>query len=255
MGLNERIKYAEMKSRHQKKLTPMYKKWWGKILIIVLFFSAVFLVASGIYVYNEAKRINDGKSARYLQEQRSQYLEAINRSTTNTFGPKDARVTVVQFSDFSCPFCRDSHTGLKKIRDNYGDQVKIVYRDFPLHSNSIFLALAARCAGEQGKFWQMHDLFFENFESFSDKSQSELEEAMPDIALLFNLNQIQFKSCLDNQRYFSQIEQDFLDADYLQVEGTPTWFINNSRLIGHISEENLESLIVELLLKPENLNN
>ncbi|HPY08517.1 MAG: DsbA family protein [Patescibacteria group bacterium] len=247
MSLEERIKYAEMKSRHRKKLTPWYKKWWGKIMITVFFLTAIFLVAASIYVFIEANRINEGKSTRFLEEQREKYLAAINRNSANTYGPTNAKVTIVIFSDFACPFCRDSHEGLKNIREKYGDQVKIVYRDYPLHDNSIFLALSARCAGEQGKFWQMHDLFFDNFDQFSDKSQSELEIVMPEIASLLEIDATRFSSCIRNQRHFPQIKQDYEDGSFLDIEGTPTWFINNNRLIGSITKKNLESLITDLL--------
>jgi len=251
MSLEERIKYAQMKSRHQKKLIPWYKKWWGKLIILVIFLFAVFMVAASIYVLVEANRINDGKSARYLEEQKEKYLTAINRNSANTYGPDNAKVTIVEFSDFACPFCRDSHESLKNIREKYGDQVKIVYRDYPLHDNSIFLALSARCAGEQGKFWPMHDLFFENFDRFSDKSQTELEAVMPEIASLLEIDATRFNSCLNNQRHFPQIKQDYDDGTLLALEGTPTWFINNNRLIGYISKDNLESLVTDLLYNAE----
>lgn len=254
MSLEERIKYAEMKSRHKKKLIPWYKKWYGELGIVAAFFILVFLVASSIYIFVEAKRINEGKSARYLEEQREQYLAAINRNSANTIGPLNAKLTIVEFSDFSCPFCRDSHDALKNIRENYADRVKIVYRDYPLHNNSIFLSLAARCAGEQGKFWQMHDLFFENFDRFSDKDQAELEIVMPEIAALLEIDTNQFKSCLDNQRHFPQINQDFEDGNFLTIEGTPTWFINNNRLVGSVSKEGLESLVIDLIQQSEQSN-
>jgi len=240
-----------MKSRHQKKLMPWHKKWWGRLIIVVIIFIAVFMVAASIYVFTEANRINRGRPARYLEEQREKNLAAINRSSANTYGPADAKITIVEFSDFSCPFSRASHEGLKNIREKYGDQVRIVYRDYPLHDNSIFLALSARCAGEQGKFWQMHDLFFENFDRFSGRGQTELETVMPEIASLLEMDPIQFNSCLINQRYFPQIKQDHDDGVLLAIEGTPTWFINNKRLVGYISKDNMESLITDLLYNIE----
>jgi len=259
MSLEERIKYAEMKSRHKKKLIPWHKKPWGKIIIVIIFFVSIFIVASGIYVAVEAQKIIKGAPANFLKDQEEKYLAAINRNSANTFGPKNAKVVIVQFSDFSCPFCRDSHESLKNIREKYGNKVKIVYRDYPLHSNSIFLSLSARCAGEQGKFWQMHDVFFENHERFSSSSQAELELVMPEIATLLGINSVQFNSCLNNQRHFSQIEQDYQDGNFLALEGTPVWFINNNRLIGFIAKENLESLVLDYInlhdLTEQSLNN
>ncbi len=246
MSLDERIKYASMKARHKKKLEPWYQKWWGKIMIVLGFLLAILLIASSLYIMDEVQKIRNGQSAKYLAEQTDLYLEAINRPSANTYGPSNAPVTIVEFSDFACPFCRDSFAGLKNIREKYQGQVRIVYRDYPLHSNSIILALSARCAGEQGKFWLMHDLFFENQDRFN-VSQDELLAVMPEIAELLQIEPIQFKSCLDSQRHFSQLEQDYQDGSFLNIEGTPTWFINNSRFTGHIPAQNLEELVAGLI--------
>ncbi len=247
MGLDERIKYAAMKAKHKKKLEPWHKKWWGVIVIIGASLLGIFLAASLIYVISEANRINQGSSARYIAEQQEKYLEAINRRSANTYGPTDAPVTIIEFSDFACPFCRDSYAGLKALRLKYPDSVRIIYRDYPLHDTSIFLALAARCAGEQGRFWQMHDIFFEHQERLQ-VSVEDLELVMPEIAGELQLNALQFQACIDSQRHFSQIEQDYNDGTFLQVEGTPTWFINNYRFTGHIPADKLEELVTGMLV-------
>lgn len=246
MGLDERIKYAAMKSRHQKVLRPWYKKWWGILIIIMSSLLFILLSAVSFYVVNEANRIRRGEAAQYLIDQQDNYLTAINRISANSYGPIDAPVTIVEFSDFACPYCANSHAGLKKIREKYPNQIRLVYRDYPLHNTSIFLSLSARCAGEQGKFWQMHDVFFENQEKFN-VGLEELEIVMPEIATALGIDPVQFKSCLSNQRHFPQIEQDYKDGDFLQIEGTPTWFINNTRITGHIPAEDLEKLILGLI--------
>lgn len=246
MSLDERIKYASMKARHEKKLRPWYKKIWGKVLLVIIFIAGIVLVISGFYIVSEVKKIKSGESARYLFEQKENYLAAINRQSANTYGPASAPITIIEFSDFACPFCRDSYAGLKNIREKYPQEVKIVYRDYPLHETSILLSLAARCAGEQGNFWQMHDLFFENQENLN-VSEDELKAILPEIASALNLNITSFNSCLDSTRHFAQIEQDYNDGSFLQLQGTPTWFINNQQIVGHISAQDLEVLVTGLI--------
>ena len=147
--------------------------------------------------------------------------------------------------------CAASHPSLKAIREKYPQQVRIVYRDFPLHDNSIFLALSARCAGEQNEFWTMHDFFFLN-QSRLELAQSELRELMPGVASELGLNVAQFEKCLDEQKYFPQIKQDAEDVSFLGLQGTPTWYINNTPFVGHLSVQELNT-IVEGIIKSSSL--
>jgi predicted DsbA family dithiol-disulfide isomerase len=244
MNLDERIKYAAMKARHRKKLRPWYKKTWGVLIIILII---IFLLISTIFtirVFEASKKINE--PVNYSPEMAENFLKAIDRPSANTYGPENALVQIIEFSDFACEYCRDSYLGLKYIRQKYGDEVRIVYRDFPLHENSIFLSLAARCAGEQGEFWKMHDLFFENQNRFN-VSQTELKLIMPEIAEALKLEVDKFKTCLDSQKYFPQINQDYKDSDFLQIQGTPTWFINNVPFTGHLTKEQLEQLVLGII--------
>lgn len=246
MSLDDRIKYATMKAKHENKLRPWYKKPWGVIIIII---GLLLLILAASFTYylgqalNEVNNVNNGK---YSEELTNQYLAAVNRNNGNKIGPDDARVKIVEFADFICPYCQDFHASLKNIRNKYPKQVQIIYRDFPLHENSILLALSARCAGEQNKFWEMHDLFFENQERF-ETTQTEVQAVMPDIAQALGLDREQFENCLDEQKYFPQIEQDYNDATFLEIEGTPTWFLNNIPFTGAMGVSELESLIKNTL--------
>jgi len=236
-----------MKARHQKELRPWYKKPWGLISIILGVFLLILLSTFSftlLQILGE-KNISQDENI-YSEELTAKYLEAVNRPSVNTIGSADAPVTIVEFADFLCPYCRDSHVSLKNIRQKYAKDVRIVYRDFPLHDNSIFLALSARCAGEQGKFWEMHDLFYENQNRF-EVSQSELEIVMPEISLALGLDGDKFQTCLEDQKYFPQIEQDYNDADFLQLQGTPTWYINNVPFTGYLSPTELEEIVSGML--------
>lgn len=246
MSLEERIKYAEMKARHARSLRPWYKKWWGVLIIISLALIGIILVVSGFYVANKVKEIQLMQAQSYLDEQRQAYLQAINGSGGDySFGAASPQITIVEFSDFACPFCAQSATGLRAVAKEYGGKLKIVFRDYPLHDNSIDLALAARCAGAQGKFWEFHDYLFAHQDSLT-ASSTELQTKLLSAAQEQNLNTGEFSTCLENKTYLEQIKNDFQDGETLELQGTPTWFINSYRLTGALSEDKIRELVTGL---------
>ena len=168
---------------------------------------------------------------------------AINPSDSVKGNPQ-AKVTIVEFSDFQCPFCADVEPTLNKILNTYRDQVKLVYKNYPLpsHQNAQGAALAALCAKEQGKFWEYHDLLFKNQESLEE---SDLKK----YAAGFGLKTEDFNSCLESKKYKSQIEADMMEANRLGVRGTPAFFINGQFLSGAQPFENFQAVIEEELKK------
>jgi protein-disulfide isomerase len=142
-------------------------------------------------------------------------------------GPSDAPVTLVEFSDFECGYCGRLRKTLSDIKDNYGDQLRIVFRQFPLqmHRNAQKAAQAALCANDQGKFWPMHDLLFQE--------QSQLDVvALKDKASRLGLDRAVFDSCLDSGRHAETVQKDMRDGAGLGVTGTPAMFINGIPLPG-----------------------
>jgi predicted DsbA family dithiol-disulfide isomerase len=142
-------------------------------------------------------------------------------------GPGNAAVTIVEFGDFQCPFCRAAESTVKAIRLKYGDRVQLVYVDFPLsfHNHSMDAANAARCAGEQGKFWQYHDVLFAD--------QSKLAPAdLKVTAKKLGLDTTKFDTCLDQARYESAINRDVELGHKLNVTDTPAFFIDGRPLEG-----------------------
>jgi protein-disulfide isomerase len=137
-------------------------------------------------------------------------------------GNVDAPVTIVEFSDFECPFCRASESLIKNLLSKYGDNIKVAYRDFPLrqnHSHAEAAAEASHCASEQGKFWAYHDLLF--------SSPSKLDAGgLLEQARTAGLNESQFLSCLNTEKYKSAVEADVKAASRARVSGTPAFFIN-----------------------------
>ncbi|WP_322507625.1 DsbA family protein [Anaerolinea sp.] len=145
------------------------------------------------------------------------------------FGPADAPITIIEFSDYECPFCRKWHLEVwPRLQEEFGDQIRLVYRDFPLdglHANAIASAQAANCAGEQGKYWEYHNGLF----TYNGRYN---RTAFEEIGKQVGLEMTAFTQCLDANRYKDEIEADYAFAANLGVQSTPTFFINGLALIG-----------------------
>jgi protein-disulfide isomerase len=144
-----------------------------------------------------------------------------------SIGGRSAPVTIVEFSDFQCPFCRAAENSLKQVRQKYGDQVRLVYMDFPLgfHPHAMDAARAARCAADQDKFWQFHDALF--------LDQKKLDpDNLQQTAAKLGLDRAKFNACFTNDKQNAGIRQDMAEGNSLGVTGTPTFFINGRELVG-----------------------
>jgi protein-disulfide isomerase len=142
-----------------------------------------------------------------------------------SFGPDDAKVTIVEFSDFECPFCTRAADVTHKIRERYGDKVRVVFRQFPLpmHQQAHLAAQAALAAADQGKFWEFHDLLFANQRALT-------RDALEGYAKQLNLNVASLKQALDKQTHKAAVDADLKLGDEVNVSGTPTLFINGKRV-------------------------
>ena len=154
-------------------------------------------------------------------------------------GNAAAPITIVEFSDFQCPFCLRAHSTVQSLLAKYGGRVKLAYRDFPLreiHPHAQRAAEASRCAGEQGKFWEYHDLLFAN--------PGKLEEAgLKEDARTLALDTAQFESCLDSGKFRTAIEEDLQAGIKAGVSGTPGFFINGIFLNGAQPAAEFEKII------------
>lgn len=142
-----------------------------------------------------------------------------------SFGPEDAQVTIVEFSDFQCPFCTRAASVVHQIREKYGDKVRFVFRQYPLpmHGDAHLAAQAALAAHQQGKFWEFHDLLFANQRELSRPSlEAYARQANLDLALL--------GKALDDQSLKAAVDADVKLGDEVNVSGTPTVFINGKRV-------------------------
>ncbi len=160
-------------------------------------------------------------------------------------GDKNAKVTMIEYSDFQCPFCARFHDTMTKILADYKGNVRLVYRHFPLraiHAQAQKAAEASECANEQGKFWEMHDKLFE-----LNKAQNMSPDTMKKAAVDLKLNTGKFNECLDSGKYAARIEQDYQDGIAGGVSGTPGTFVNGQYLAGALPFEEIKPMLDALL--------
>lgn len=164
---------------------------------------------------------------------------AVPTGDSPILGRLDAPVTIIEFSDFQCPFCGQyfSQT-LPDIEKNYIDsgKVKLVFKNMPLedlHPNAKEAALAAECANEQGKFWDYHNKLFSDQNNWSDLSSSNATSTFKQYSSQIGLD-TRFNSCLDSGKYVDKVNKDIQDGNIFGVTGTPTFFIGNDKKGYHI---------------------
>ena len=143
-------------------------------------------------------------------------------------GSKNAKVTIIEFGCYTCPFTKKADSVVKQIINHYDDKIMYVYKDFPLptHQNANLASNAAMCAQSQDSYWSYHDLMFENeFESINN-------EILIGLATELNLNVTEFSTCLNELKFNQKINSDFEEGTLAGVYGTPTIFINNVVVVG-----------------------
>ena len=160
-------------------------------------------------------------------------------------GPADARITVVMFADFECPYCAAGAETVEALRSNHRDALRVVYRDFPLelHERAIGAATAARCAGQQGAFWPMHDALYAQQEKLGPALYAEQARGL-------GLDGVRFETCLADAEVAEAIERDAEAGRAAGVEATPAFFINGIRVSGAQPLSAFESIVSRELARP-----
>lgn len=165
------------------------------------------------------------------------------QSTDPVQGSPNARVVILEYGDFGCDFCRALHPTLRTLLAKYQGQVLHVWKDFPnteAHPEALDAAEAARCAQEQGAFWEMHNLLFTTTEDLSPPLYQTFSETL-------HLDPGIFQECLDSDRMKSVIQESFDQGRGAGVDGTPYLFINDIRITELPSQESLDDLLTQLL--------
>ena len=172
-------------------------------------------------------------------------LESVQPGENDTIkGPADAKVTIIEFTDFECPYCKRGKETMDEVLEIYGDQVRLAFKHFPLdfHLNAQKAAEATECAGDQGKFWEMHDWMFDN--------QKELAvDNLKIAAANLGMNSSDFDSCLDSGKYEGKVKDDMTAGSEFGVSGTPAFFINDTLISGAQPIEKFREVIDAELAK------
>jgi protein-disulfide isomerase len=159
-------------------------------------------------------------------------------------GPADAPITIIEFSEFQCPYCKRTLATLDKLKETYKGKIKHVFRDFPLsfHKDAPKAAEAAHCAGEQDKYWEYNRKLFDNQRALKVDNLRTYAKEM-------SLDMSKFNTCLDSGKYASEIQKDMADGQRAGITGTPGYFINGILLKGAQPFEKFAEIIEEELAK------
>ncbi|MEK7514903.1 MAG: DsbA family protein [Patescibacteria group bacterium] len=204
------------------------------------------VLVAGAVIWTSLRQSSDGAS---------RAVATVSVDDDAMLGNKKAPVTIIEFSDYQCPFCRafwrDTYPRLKKDFIETG-KVRLVFRDFPLssHPGAVPAAHAAECAEEQGKYWEMHDVIFAEQDTKGAGTVSFSADDLKRWAGKIGLKQSEFNACLDSGKYNEEIAKDLKDGAASGVSGTPSFFINGNLLVGAQPYEAFKAAI-ELILARE----
>lgn len=238
--------------------TPVETKFNWLAFVQKNFLAVSILVAgvliSGSLIYSKGVGTGSGSAQIQPNGQANAKVADVKVDDDPVLGSKNAPVTIIEFSDYQCPFCRvfwkDSFSQLKKEYIDTG-KVRFVYRDYPLsfHPMSEPTAQAAECADDQGKYWEFHDKVFGEEQK---KGQGTVTYTVTDLkswASQLGLNTSQFNQCLDSGKYKEEVAKDFADGQAAGVSGTPSFFINGKMVVGAQPFASFKTIIDEELKK------
>ena len=158
-----------------------------------------------------------------------------------TRGPATAKVTLEEFSDFQCPACGNLEPGLRRVLNDYRDRVQFIFRNFPLqmHKYAFLASRAAEAAGQQGKFWEMHDMIYDNQKEWSEAMEPRVQ--FDAYATRLGLDVQRFKADMNRQDLADRISADLQRGNSLGVKGTPTVYLNGREMVPGklVTEEDL----------------
>jgi protein-disulfide isomerase len=173
-------------------------------------------------------------------------IDNVNVGRLPPQGSPDAKVKIVEFGDFQCPYCKEwNDTTGPALKQKYGDKIVLYFREYPLtsiHPQAMDGAVTAECANEQGKFWEMHDAMYKTQDAMGVKNSRSLAETL-------GLDTKKFNDCLANNPHQADINGDILDGVSYGVAGTPTFFINGVRLLGALPIDRFSAVIDQELSK------
>lgn len=178
------------------------------------------------------------------------YQAGIPNELDNIKGNASSTVVLMEYSDFECPACRTYYPVMRQLMQEYGDRVLFVYRHFPLtgiHANAEFAARASQAAAKQGKFWEMHDMLFEKQDEWAQSSN--VEEKFVSYAKLIGIDTEQFKSDWRSKEVKDFVSSQRIHALSIGLQGTPSFFLNGTKINNPSSVDEFKNLIIKALAK------
>jgi protein-disulfide isomerase len=226
------------------------------IATIVLLFSAMLL--RGIFFLNQpaTAQVQQKSQDPYAEFQTDPFItkvpsakDLITKPVINgadpVLGDMQSPVTIVQFSDFTCAYCRSQEEQIRQLMDEFPGKVKLIWKDYPEKSNdsaSYRAAIAGRCAASQGKFWQYHDFIFQN----GGKVNADL---LSSAAKKLSLNMLAFNKCFQDNVPAATVGSNMTEANALGITGVPFLFVNDKEFMGEVTFAELKQTVESLLAK------
>ena len=221
-------------------MRPWYKKWWGVLLIALGIFLIAFILSFSWAVYERVQDIRDEQ----FEDIAADYLQGLAPAYSPRLGADTPILTIVEFSDFQCPFCAQAAPIIKRVLKEYGGLVQFVYRHMPIseiHADAWNAAIASTCADEQNAFWEYHDRLFAEQNNLS---KDNLFAIASDVG--FGIDN--FTQCYNSEKYGYQVRKDMNDGAELGIEGTPTFFVNGEMLSGVLTFDQWKIILDAFLL-------
>lgn len=224
--LKREEKLTEREANRRRKIFKKYFLW---SVVFVLFGAAIFG-----FVKIAPDLAKKQSASLFLAANKSDWFK----------GGESAPATLVEYSDFQCPACASYAPLVKALAEEFGNNLKIVYRHFPLnqiHKNADLAARAAEAAGRQGKFWEMHDLIFDNQKQWSDSREA--EKIFAGFAEKLGLDAEKFNFDVQSEEIEKAVAEDLASGNGSAVQGTPTFFLNNKKIQNPRSYDEFKKLI------------
>jgi len=227
--------------------TRWYKRWWGILILtivsLLVILLIIFLSLVGTYIW----KIKNGEGQQLFQEFEAGQTQSnskaladerseLERTDSPYLGNPNASIVVVEFVDFKCPNCQLAAPIMQKVVQKYNNRIKFIVRNFPVeetHPGSTVLSEIASCANDQGRFWIMHDLLFQNQGSLG---ASLTQDQIDGLGNQIGLDMDKYHSCLKDANNATRIKisRDYADGMKYGISGTPTFFINGQKVTGVI---------------------
>lgn len=201
--------------------------FFGGLLLLFLFFKNILLGFYGRNISDTSKGDLFSDAAQDFTAER----EVAEKADRPSLGNKDAKLVIVEFADFQCPYCRQEFPIIREVFSQYENDLLFIYRNYPVtDENSVVLAQAGYCAAEQKKFWEFHDRLFLN------DAPTDLA-GIKDLASTAGVDVDQLVACLNANRYNDKVVEDVNDALSFGAQGTPTFVINGQAITGALTKD------------------